>query len=354
MADQSIDTKFATDPVVTPAATDRMMVTQAGVTRVETRAQLHALESGEILSTDTIDESTPAAGVTVDGLLLKDGEVIMADAAGPTILDEAATATNPTLIPNKADPDTGVGWAAADQLSLIAGGTEIARLVQVGGLTDQLILAPAGGSVGSAAATPTLAFGNGDSGFYENADDVIYISIGGAAKWRFTTSQFGGIAGNRPSLIDGNPTSTSPNIIPELNDPDTGIGHTDADALSLISGAQEAIRYTEVSSHIIQKHEAQVGITANSNSSQGDTPLLSTYNVISVVVTAGHAVTLPAVFGVGTVIYVKNDDAAESADIFPASGDDAGAGANTAVALAAGVGTLFLATVANATWTQMF
>ena len=41
-------------------------------------------------------------------------------------------------------------------------------------------------------------------------------------------------------------------------------------------------------------------------------------------------------------------------DIFPASGDDAGAGTDTAVALAGGVGTMFLATVANTTWTQMY
>ena len=54
--------------------------------------------------------------------------ILADDAAGPSILDEAATATNPTLNPNRADPDTGVGWAAADQFSIVAGGVEGVRV----------------------------------------------------------------------------------------------------------------------------------------------------------------------------------------------------------------------------------
>jgi len=50
------------------------------------------------------------------------------NAAGPSILNEAATSTNPTLVPNKADPDTGVGWSAADKLSLITGGAEAVHI----------------------------------------------------------------------------------------------------------------------------------------------------------------------------------------------------------------------------------
>lgn len=40
---------------------------------------------------------------------------------------EDTTATNPTLGPRKSDWDTGIGSAAADELSLIAGGTEVIR-----------------------------------------------------------------------------------------------------------------------------------------------------------------------------------------------------------------------------------
>lgn len=48
--------------------------------------------------------------------------------AGPALLSEAATSNNPTLIPNRADLDTGIGCPTADQLSLIAGGVECVRI----------------------------------------------------------------------------------------------------------------------------------------------------------------------------------------------------------------------------------
>jgi hypothetical protein len=49
-------------------------------------------------------------------------------ARNPAILDEASSATNPTVVPVGGDTNTGVGLAAADKLSLIAGGVELARL----------------------------------------------------------------------------------------------------------------------------------------------------------------------------------------------------------------------------------
>ena len=74
------------------------------------------------------------SGVT--GKIIQESLVIIDDsdnmtfnnAAGPAIQSEAATSTNPTLIPNKADLDTGMGWTSANILSLISGGVEQARL----------------------------------------------------------------------------------------------------------------------------------------------------------------------------------------------------------------------------------
>lgn len=51
------------------------------------------------------------------------GAIIADDAAGPTIVDETATSTNPTLIPNKAETDTGIGWAS-DTLHIVLGGAD--------------------------------------------------------------------------------------------------------------------------------------------------------------------------------------------------------------------------------------
>lgn len=96
-----------------------------------------------------------------------------------------------------------------------------------------------------------------------------------------------------------------------------------------------------------------VGLTAHVGSSQGDGVITATYNVYSTVANVGDAATLPATSVVGDKIYIKNDGA-NSMDVFPASGDDAGAGTDTAVAIANGVGAMFMATVADATWTQMY
>ena len=43
------------------------------------------------------------------------------------MLNEAASSTNPVFVPQVSDPDTGIGWTSADQLSIISGGEESAR-----------------------------------------------------------------------------------------------------------------------------------------------------------------------------------------------------------------------------------
>lgn len=135
--------------VTTPAATDELPVNQGGTTRKVTRQQMHALESGEHLSlpqdndptTPTLrfgdldtglyevaDDQIGVAVATALCWILLATQFAAADAAGPALQNEAATATNPTLLPNKADADTGVGWNAADNLSLVAGGAEAVRV----------------------------------------------------------------------------------------------------------------------------------------------------------------------------------------------------------------------------------
>ncbi len=52
------------------------------------------------------------------------GDIEVTNAAGPTLQNEAATATNPTLIPNRADETTGIGWATAEIHIVISGGDE--------------------------------------------------------------------------------------------------------------------------------------------------------------------------------------------------------------------------------------
>jgi hypothetical protein len=58
------------------------------------------------------------------------------DGAGFRCSNRAATATQATLMPNTSDGDTGLGWVAADSLSLIAGGVSIAQLTEAANQTE--------------------------------------------------------------------------------------------------------------------------------------------------------------------------------------------------------------------------
>jgi len=93
------------------------------------------------------------------------------------------------------------------------------------------------------------------------------------------------------------------------------------------------------------------GITAAVGSAQGDGVLTSSINQIATCGTAGDAVTLPAAKP-GKVLWITNDGA-ESADVFPASGDNIDeAGANAAKALPADGEMQFICTSAGH-WTTI-
>ncbi len=67
----------------------------------------------------TMAGSITMAANTITGV----GTITATNAAGPTIVNEAATNTNPTLIPNKAEDDTGIGWTS-DELNIVLGGVD--------------------------------------------------------------------------------------------------------------------------------------------------------------------------------------------------------------------------------------
>lgn len=91
----------------------------------------------------------------------------------------------------------------------------------------------------------------------------------------------------------------------------------------------------------LTNHPATTGITASATSIQGGSPLTTDYNEISVCATIGDSVTLPAA-AIGLQITIINNGAA-SADVFPASGDNLGAGLNLAAALASGATVTYFA-----------
>jgi len=206
------DVKISALPaVVTPAAADEFVVNQGGTSRKETRAQVHTLEAAE--------------------------SITGADAAGVAILGEAATATNPTLCPNKADLDTGAGWVAADQLSLIAGGVEVVRLIE--DTTVQMIL-----PLQNDASVPSLAFGDGDTGIYQPGDNALGYAFAGNNRWNMNSSAFWSVPG--PSLAaNTTPSATVSTIHPNVNDLDTGIGWVGTDVGALIAGGINVMQWGE-------------------------------------------------------------------------------------------------------------
>jgi hypothetical protein len=98
----------------------------------------------------------------VGGSMAVIGNIAVSDAAGPVIQNEAATATNPTLVPNNADPDTGIGWVSANALSLIGGGTNTATVTGSGlgiGTTAPAYLL----DIAHASTRPTIRLHNKDT-----------------------------------------------------------------------------------------------------------------------------------------------------------------------------------------------
>ena len=160
-------------------------------------------------------------------------------------------------------------------------------------------------------------------------------------------------ASSGPALKNAASTVALPSVVPNKADLDTGTGSDSADELHFSAGGVDALRLSELNSNVVQAPDAQIGLTAFATGGQGSaTQVNASYAVFSTVATLADSGRLPPVFKVNSIITVKNDGAADM-DLFPSSGDDLGAGTDTAVSIVSGTAAKFLATVADATWTQI-
>ena len=239
---------------------------------------------------------------TTSNIILHTGDHNAANAAGPAVLNEAASSTNPTLVPNKADPDTGTGWISANKTALIAGGVN-AMSIEATVLTPNVPIA-------SGTIEITEAAGNQDI-------NLVDIAI--------TATSLVGESKSYALAIDANPIIT---------------------AKALSDGAGSISELEAILGGYLRR-KSSTAITADAGSAQGGSPLVSDVNVITVCAIAGDSITLP-VDQLGREILVINNGA-QSADCFPASGDDLGAGVNTAVAIAATAFKRFVCVATN-TW----
>jgi len=140
------------------------------------------------------------------------------------------------------------------------GDDETSGKLTVGGLTvsaEKHLLLP----LHNDAATPTLAFGDGDSGFYEQSDDKIYMAIAGALKYKFSAGYIASQTEDGFYIKSSDGSATIP-IFSFWNDLDTGVGKAAADSFTLIAGAVEAARITETDSNITIDLKGTVAIGA--------------------------------------------------------------------------------------------
>ncbi len=192
---------------------------------------------GELITWD-------AAGAPATVAVGTAAQVLTSNGAGTAPTFQAAAGGTPTQIV-AGDSDMTVADAGAGTITATVDASAIG-VWDVGGLTigtadatDQIILPSE-----SDAVTPTLAFGDGDSGFYENSDDVIYVAHATSKKWQFHTSLFGSITARAGQIQQAASSATDP-AFHFGNDSDTGMGSAGLDQLSLIAGAVEAYNITE-------------------------------------------------------------------------------------------------------------
>lgn len=93
------------------------------------------------------------------------------------------------------------------------------------------------------AVTPTLAFGDGDSGLYELSDDTIRMAIAGLAEYQWSASYFTGTGSNSFHCSNDTASRTLATIGPHRNN--SGFGGINNTELSIILTGGEMIRFID-------------------------------------------------------------------------------------------------------------
>lgn len=96
------------------------------------------------------------------------------------------------------------------------------------------------------AATPTLAFGDGDTGWYEESDGYLVASIEGTARFNFFSNVFRGFVNGAGMLMNEVSSATNPTLVPSSTNSGTGVGLAGSGQLSLIGNGTELMRLSSV------------------------------------------------------------------------------------------------------------
>jgi len=207
---------------------------------------------------------TGADDITLAGTVVVNDHLTMENAAGPSLQDSAATTTVPTLIPNKAEVDTGIGWAS-DTLHVVLGGVDeysfststldmnANTITEAGSISADDAAGPIMVNEAATTTNPTLCpdRAEDDTGIGW-ASDTIHIVLGGVDEYSFTTSTFDmnantiTDAGNisaadaaGPIMVNEAATTTNPTLCPDRAEDDTGIGWASDEIHIALGGVDE-------------------------------------------------------------------------------------------------------------------
>jgi hypothetical protein len=119
-------------------------------------------------------------------------------------------------------------------------------------------------SGGTGSLSTGLAFGDGDTGFYESSDNTLTLNVGDGKNyfaWDGTGFYYTNLNGG--ILRAYAPTSIVPSFSPSRGDDNTGMGWAGADQLSLIAGGAEVMRLSNSSGTLTTEINGSLEVTEN-------------------------------------------------------------------------------------------
>jgi hypothetical protein len=271
-------------------------------------------------------------------------ELLGIDNNGPAILDQAPTTTAPNMLANKGDTDTGLGWGG-DTFVAIAGGVLALSLRTLNAGTIQ---AP------SASLTITAFATGGQGSAVELIDSYTIITVCATAgdsvrlpdTWSLNSIMF--IKNEGAAACDVFPSSGD-----DLGQgTDVQVSLPPGESIAFLGTAAQAT-WTPIHTNTL-KNETITADNVSQTQASGTTFTSRLVTVISV--NANDSITLPSVFTIGTIVELNMPDDDEddaTCAVFPALGDDLGAGVNAAFTLRPHENVMFQATVADSTWARL-
>jgi hypothetical protein len=182
----------------TPAAITGTTITGTGVMTVSPDGtnEVFQVNDGTIDFTDGNAGTTGTLTIASDGDLTYNKNIYGGNAAGPAIINEAATTTNPTLVPNKAEEDTGIGWASDTLHIALGGASEYSFSTTVAQFSDNILQRPVIKDYGETVSVLGALGGGTDNIDLESGNVVTATFEAGAQTVTFTNPPASGTLGS--------------------------------------------------------------------------------------------------------------------------------------------------------------